>query len=155
MARNIEQQTRRGMLARLMMAAGLTAGGGVFAWIAARYVTPLKAIRNRRQIYLASVKDVPAGKGRKFGLPGGATALVTQAKGEIVALSDTCPHLGCKVHFEPDRGQFVCPCHNGIFDSNGIAISGPPAEQGKNLHRYDVKQVGDNIFLEIEETIQV
>jgi cytochrome b6-f complex iron-sulfur subunit len=155
MAQTTQQQTRRGMLARLMMAAGLTAGGGVVAWIAARYVTPLKAIRNRRQIYLAPVKDVPAGKGRKFGLPGGATALVTQVQGEVVALSDVCPHLGCKVHFEPDRGQFVCPCHNGIFDSNGVAISGPPAEQGKNLQRYDVKQVGDNIFLEIEETIQI
>jgi cytochrome b6-f complex iron-sulfur subunit len=155
MAEARQGPTRRGFLARVLMASGLAAGGGFMAWIAARYITPLKAIRNRRQIYLAPLKDVPAGQGRKFGLPGGATALVTQADGEIVALSDVCPHLGCKVHFEAAQGKFVCPCHNGVFDRNGTAISGPPAEMGKNLHRYDVKQVGENLFLEIEETIQI
>lgn len=37
-----------------------------------------------------------------------------------------CTHLGCIVAWEPNKKTFVCPCHGGIFDSNGKVVGGPP-----------------------------
>ena len=45
---------------------------------------------------------------------------------EFVAISAVCTHLGCNVRFEEERNEFVCPCHAGIYDENGINIAGPP-----------------------------
>jgi Rieske Fe-S protein len=44
----------------------------------------------------------------------------------IKVLSSICPHLGCPVNAHPARGEFVCPCHGGVFDADGRLISGPP-----------------------------
>ena len=36
-----------------------------------------------------------------------------------------CTHLGCVPKYESHVKKFICPCHNGQFDQNGIAIAGP------------------------------
>jgi len=75
------------------------------------------------------------------------TVWVTRgAKGGLVVLSGTCPHLGCVAIWHGDRGRFVCPCHNGNFDRHGALVSGPPprgldplpikVEGGKLLVKY-------------------
>lgn len=145
---------RRGFLARLAMLSGLGTVAAVASALAARYIYPLKSIRLKRTIFLAPKTDIPPGRGRPYRLPDGGTALVTDTGTEIVALSDICPHLGCKVHYDGARGKFVCPCHGGVFEKDGTAIAGPPAEEGKNLKRYAVSKVGDNLFIDFEETIQ-
>lgn len=43
----------------------------------------------------------------------------------IAVLSSICPHLGCPINWHPDQGQFVCPCHGGIFKADGRPIGGP------------------------------
>jgi len=47
--------------------------------------------------------------------------------GRLKVLSSVCPHLGCSVIWRAARGQFICPCHNGVFKTDGTLISGPPA----------------------------
>ena len=42
------------------------------------------------------------------------------------ALSATCTHLGCGVSWDDAKGQFLCPCHKGVFDRSGNVVSGPP-----------------------------
>lgn len=145
--------TRRSFLGRLLMATGLGAAATTAAGIAGRYVYPLKGILRRRSIFLAPAADIPAGKGRQYTLPGGATALVTDTGSEFVALSNVCPHLGCKVHYEASAGKFLCPCHGGVFEKDGTAIAGPPADAGKNLTRYPLTRVGGNLFIEIDENV--
>jgi menaquinol-cytochrome c reductase iron-sulfur subunit len=44
----------------------------------------------------------------------------------IAVLSPICPGLGCPINWQPDQSQFFCPCHGGIFDSDGRRIGGPP-----------------------------
>ena len=46
--------------------------------------------------------------------------------GAVEAFDPTCPHLGCHVQFQPGRGEYVCPCHGGVFDQEGNHVSGPP-----------------------------
>jgi Rieske Fe-S protein len=145
---------RRSFLVRLIMMSGLGGVAASTAAIAGRYLYPLRAVRLTRRIFLAPISDIPEGKGRPYGLPGGATALVTNTGNQVVALSDICPHLGCKVHYSAADAKFLCPCHGGVFEKDGTAIAGPPADEGKNLRQYPVSTVGDNIFIEIEETVQ-
>jgi menaquinol-cytochrome c reductase iron-sulfur subunit len=45
--------------------------------------------------------------------------------GKVVALSTTCPHLGCSVNESPDGGGFACPCHTSTFDATGHRTGGP------------------------------
>lgn len=51
--------------------------------------------------------------------------MVANAGTEIFALSQKCPHLGCRVPFCESSGRFECPCHGSIFDIGGEWISGP------------------------------
>jgi Rieske Fe-S protein len=63
-----------------------------------------------------------------------------RAEGEeaITVLSPICPHLGCPVNWSPDRAQFVCPCHKGVFDANGKLVSGPPP-RGMDALEWEVR----------------
>jgi quinol---cytochrome c reductase iron-sulfur subunit, bacillus type len=55
----------------------------------------------------------------------GAAWLVRDAKGEIRAFTSTCPHLGCSVDYDPQAGQFRCPCHKSAFTKDGQRVAGP------------------------------
>ncbi|MBD1940622.1 FAD-dependent oxidoreductase [Microcoleus sp. FACHB-68] len=50
------------------------------------------------------------------------------------AISLTCTHQGCTIQPQAD-GEFHCPCHGAVFDSNGKVIKGP-AE--RDLPRFKV-----------------
>jgi menaquinol-cytochrome c reductase iron-sulfur subunit len=52
--------------------------------------------------------------------------VVRAADGGTRVLSAVCPHLGCTVAWNEERGQFVSPCHNGVFAKDGAFVSGPP-----------------------------
>lgn len=69
-------------------------------------------------------------------------------KGEIVALSPICKHLGCMIAWEGSEKfpeQFYCPCHGGRYTKNGINIPGtpPPAP----LDVYEKKVENGMLFL--------
>ena len=44
----------------------------------------------------------------------------------FVAVSNRCAHLGCPVRFVEAAGNFICPCHGGVYDFQGKRIGGPP-----------------------------
>jgi Rieske Fe-S protein len=46
--------------------------------------------------------------------------------GLFVAVSNRCAHLGCPVRFVEAAGNFICPCHGGVYDFQGKRIGGPP-----------------------------
>lgn len=146
---------RRAFLSYLVMLGGLAASFGTAVALAARYVYPRLGLRRVRSVFLAPMADIPAGKGRVYDLPGGGMALVTNTGTEVVALSNVCPHLGCKVHWEEERRRFFCPCHGGVFTPEGTAVAGPPAEEKKNLKRFPLKKVGENLFIEVEEIVRL
>ncbi|MFQ5489102.1 MAG: ubiquinol-cytochrome c reductase iron-sulfur subunit [Phycisphaerae bacterium] len=137
---------RRGFVVSLLMGAGLLAGYGLGAWHFLRYLVPLKATRTRREMFVGTLKSIPVGASLTVKDPAGQEIAIARtgtdaqdpARG-FKALSSKCPHLGCKVHFSPGDQQFLCPCHQGVFDKNGKAVSGPPAKENKNLLTYDVK----------------
>ena len=70
--------------------------------------------------------------------------VVTNDGREYTALSNVCTHLGCRVRWLPDQGQFFCPCHNGVFDRSGGVLSGPPP---RGLDAYEVQVEDDQISI--------
>jgi Rieske Fe-S protein len=47
-------------------------------------------------------------------------------KPEFLVLAVNCAHLGCPVSWFQQSGLFLCPCHGGVYYSNGERASGPP-----------------------------
>jgi Rieske Fe-S protein len=45
---------------------------------------------------------------------------------QFLVLAVNCAHLGCPVSWFPQSGLFLCPCHGGVYYSNGEHASGPP-----------------------------
>jgi Rieske Fe-S protein len=45
---------------------------------------------------------------------------------EYIAISTRCAHLGCPVRFTEAAGNFICPCHGGVYGFLGERIGGPP-----------------------------
>jgi menaquinol-cytochrome c reductase iron-sulfur subunit len=43
-----------------------------------------------------------------------------------IAMSTRCVHAGCPVRFVQAAGNFICPCHGGVYDFEGKVIGGPP-----------------------------
>lgn len=74
-----------------------------------------------------------------------ARAYLTRLDGEIVALSEKCTHLGCRVPFCDSSGQFECPCHGSFFNRVGDYLSGPAP---RGMDRYPV-ELGDDGLLYI------
>ena len=57
------------------------------------------------------------------GLPEGYEA---ESPNEYIAISTRCAHLGCPVRFVQSAGNFLCPCHGGVYGFLGERIGGPP-----------------------------
>ena len=52
---------------------------------------------------------------------------------EYIAVSNRCAHLGCPVRFVEAAGNFICPCHGGVYDFEGKVIGGPPGPPARPL----------------------
>lgn len=72
-----------------------------------------------------------------IGEAGKSTAYVRQFNPEIdtdpydkgtpyIAISSRCAHLGCPVRWVPASERFICPCHGGVYDLQGVRVGGPP-----------------------------
>jgi menaquinol-cytochrome c reductase iron-sulfur subunit len=70
--------------------------------------------------------------------------LLTEDGRDYVAMSNICTHLGCRVRWIDDQGQFFCPCHNAIFSKDGSVVEGPPP---RALDRFEVKVEENTIYI--------
>jgi menaquinol-cytochrome c reductase iron-sulfur subunit len=55
-----------------------------------------------------------------------AVWLRRSAEMDFTAFSVNCTHLGCPVNWRPDAELFLCPCHGGVYYSDGSVAGGPP-----------------------------
>ena len=134
------------------MAGGLVVGYGTFAGYAGRFLYPPSSPKG--WMFVTEVAAMNVGDSIGYRTPAGAAINVTRqdktgTADAFVALSSTCPHLGCRVNWEAHHNRFFCPCHNGVFDPTGNAISGPPADAGQVLFRYPLKVEQGLLFIEV------
>jgi menaquinol-cytochrome c reductase iron-sulfur subunit len=69
----------------------------------------------------------------------------------FVAFSLHCTHMGCPVRWRPDAELFMCPCHGGVFHSDGTVAAGPPQHP---LPRYPVRIRGDRLEISTDAVAQ-
>jgi len=67
-----------------------------------------------------------AGKTTAYVRKGISKAPFNEDPNGFVAISTRCAHLGCPVRFVAAAGNFICPCHGGVYDFQGKVIGGPP-----------------------------
>jgi menaquinol-cytochrome c reductase iron-sulfur subunit len=60
----------------------------------------------------------------------------------FIAFSANCTHLGCPVRWLEGADLFMCPCHGGVYYSDGKVAAGPPPLP---LFRYDVRVVNGEV----------
>ena len=133
--------------------AALAASYGTLIFFFLRYLYPAKAVPTRWQ-FVSEVARIEDGGQVTVKLPNGGGVVIARqgASGgveDFIGLSDTCPHLGCKVHWQSTERRFFCPCHNGAFDAQGKGISGPPGDAGQELARFPLKVERGLLFIEV------
>ena len=155
--------SRRGILIKLGILIN-GAAGVVLAVPIVRYIlSPVMGGRkpdSEAWLSLGSVAQFPAGQTRlaTYRHPSanpadGETANipcwvrnVDGTKFQVFAIN--CAHLGCPVRWFPQSGLFMCPCHGGVYYSDGSRASGPP-ERGLFEYPYKVEQ--GNLAIQVGE----
>jgi menaquinol-cytochrome c reductase iron-sulfur subunit len=70
--------------------------------------------------------------------------VVKSADNKVTAYWPQCTHLGCAYHWEQDKNEFLCPCHNSLFGVDGKVLGGPAP---RPLDRYETKVQGNKLLL--------
>lgn len=125
--------------------------GGLLGWIGSA-LYPLISFLKPPKVAEANVNSVKAGLASAF--PNNSSEIVKFGRkpvilirtddGEFRAFSATCTHLDCIVQYRGDLKQIWCACHNGLYDTRGRNISGPPP---RPLEEYAVNVVDDEIMV--------
>ncbi|UJA22052.1 Rieske (2Fe-2S) protein [Thermoleophilia bacterium SCSIO 60948] len=83
-----------------------------------------------------------AGKQTVYVRQGNPEIFDGESADEYVAVSNRCAHLGCPVRFVKAAGNFICPCHGGVYDFEGKVVGGPPV---RPLDRFQTRVNGDQL----------
>jgi cytochrome b6-f complex iron-sulfur subunit len=145
--------SRRGFIqiSTLAATAACVGSGALITSYAVRYLYPPDA-KPAEPVFIAVVADIAPGSSRAWTTPTGANVLLTRVgttgtADDFRALSNVCPHLGCKVHWEQSNSRFFCPCHNGTFSPDGKGTGGPPGDAGQSLSTYPLSVKDGGLYI--------
>lgn len=151
-----EQLSRRRFFARLSIGlaalAGAVAGIPIVAYLLSPLIHPVTNVWRT----LGPISKFPVGQTVQATyddpspLPwAGLTARTavwvrhnSPAPSDFTIFAVNCTHLGCPVNWLPDGHIFLCPCHGGVYYSDGSVAAGPPPLP---LFQYDYRIVEGNL----------
>lgn len=131
---------------------GLVLAYGTLAVQGLLFLLPRRGKAPTRRVFAGVLDQFPPGSTRTLhDLEGRAILVRRGTDGGVKAYSSVCPHLGCQVIWEEGERRFFCPCHRGMFDENGVATAGPPADAKQRLAEVplEVEQASGVIYLEV------
>ncbi len=103
-----------------------------------------------REVFVFCLKenDLEEGQMKNLRVRGKSILLVKRA-GQVYALSNVCPHMGCSMHKGILRENLVmCPCHGWKFDGR----TGEHTENDAfSLERYPCKTEEGKIYINLKE----
>jgi cytochrome b6-f complex iron-sulfur subunit len=126
MAREALPDPARRRLLRNLWKAGAVVLALEAGWTSYDFVRARRAAGFGEVVDVGSEADLMASLGEKrvlYSLAG--RCYVTKVEGQLYALYQKCPHLGCKVPFCESSGWFECPCHGSRFNRKGEWLAGP------------------------------
>ncbi len=108
-------------------------------------VPPLSSEPSLSEVELdVKASEILPNSGRIVPFAGKPAIIFRSASGELKALSATCTHLACTVQYRTERADIWCACHNGVYDANGVNVSGPPP---RPLTKLEVNVRGEKIVV--------
>lgn len=121
-----------------------------FGFVGLRFLTPRKTEGEFGGTFnLGPAADFPIGSVTP--VEAGRFYIVRLPDGGYLAVYRRCTHLGCAVPFEPESGQFVCPCHGSAFTMDGDVLNAP-APRPLDLFALSINDIGE-IIVDTGETI--
>lgn len=118
------KQPRRRFLNVAIGGTGVAFGATVL-YPVARFVEP-GARPPSGTVRVGKVTDFPIGAAKTVLVDDRPVIVVRAADGAMRAFLAICSHLQCVVAWVPERSQFECPCHKGVYSADGLNIGGPP-----------------------------
>lgn len=73
----------------------------------------------------SSLDELPAGHGGIIEHGGKKIGAYKDEDQKVYLVSTRCPHLGCRLEWNPDEKSWDCPCHGSRFDYAGNLIDNP------------------------------
>lgn len=140
-----DQAGRRRFLSQAVMGFGLLFGMGLLGLRFFQFLVPARKTRRAEPVLLGAEGSLPLDEAVTMEF--GSHKLLVLRTGEgIAAFSRRCTDLGCLVSWDKHREQFICPCHQGIYDKRGKNVAGPPP---RPLDRYDIVNRGGQVYVNI------
>ena len=136
---------RRRFLSQAVMGFGMLFGLGTLGFRFMQFLLPTTTDKQPETVLIGAETRIPLGDAVPMDL-GGHKILVLKTQDGVAAFSRRCTDLGCLVSWNKEREQFVCPCHQGTFDKNGVNIAGPPP---RPLDRFQIVKRGEQLYVNI------
>jgi cytochrome b6-f complex iron-sulfur subunit len=95
---------------------------------------------------VAALDQLPPGSALRF-QAGPIQGYVVNQACKIYALSAVCTHMGCLLEWEPEEGEFYCPCHGAAFRADGQMVPGSYKLSLPSLWPIEVKVVNGKIMV--------
>jgi cytochrome b6-f complex iron-sulfur subunit len=145
--------SRRDFMAKVLMGIGLLLAYGALAVEGILFILPPKKKTPTRNLFAGKLEQYRIGTIQTFYDLEGKQILVKRDESGLRAFSSVCPHLGCRVHWDDDNRHFLCPCHGGIFNEEGVATAGPPADAAQNLIEVPihVDEASGIVYIEVKD----
>ncbi len=110
-------------------ATGFGKWGMTSSMVSARILTALISGREcqeadifspNRQVTVQAVKELALHSA--YTVKGLAKRLLPPGMGRVIP---NCPHMGCRLEWNPEEESYDCPCHGSRFNQDGHLIDGP------------------------------
>jgi Rieske Fe-S protein len=130
-------ENRRGFLVRVIQTVHAGIGATLAFVVGGAVVAPSFSRREKLWLPAGTVpqltEGVPTPVTLRIARSDGASEVVDRRVVYLVktgdalrALDSTCTHLGCRTKYNAETRHIECPCHGGVYDTNGNVVSGPP-----------------------------
>ena len=136
---------RRRFLSQAVMGFGMLFGIGTLGFRFMQFLLPARTDKQPETVLIGAEERIPLGDAVPMDL-GGHKILVLKTQDGVAAFSRRCTDLGCLVSWNKEREQYVCPCHQGTFDKNGVNVAGPPP---RPLDRFQIIKRGEQLYVNI------
>jgi Rieske Fe-S protein len=115
----------------LVVSAGATLGASLLfvgATVVQAIMPPNRSIEGKTKVgklAVAKVADLQVDVPKIVDYGDDVLFVIKASDTKINVLSASCPHVGCKLHFNATVKQFDCPCHASSFSIDGVKLGGP------------------------------
>ena len=124
MTEPLDSSPPRRRFLQVLFGGSLAALAAVAGGIMARYLAPIAG--DVLSVIAGHLTDFTEAKPVKMLKVGLKDVMLRRMGDKLIALDLKCSHAGCTVHWQPEQNNFKCPCHGGMYATDGKVIKGPP-----------------------------